>query len=92
MTNMSYETLEYNVNGQIAIITINRSWSVEMSWMDKCLLSSAKQPLNRLKQILTLEQLFSPGKGKEKLRGGIGYRGVWPSCSFYEVRQIFGRD
>jgi len=89
MTNMSYETLEYNVNGQIAIITINRP--EVLNALNGQVFTELKTAFEQAGADPDVRAIILTGKGEKAFAAGSDIK-EFASCSFYEARQISVRN
>lgn len=86
---MSYETLEYNVNGQIAIITINRP--EVLNALNGQVFTELKTAFEQAGADPDVRAIILTGKGEKAFAAGSDIK-EFASCSFYEARQISVRN
>lgn len=86
---MSYKTLDYTINGKIALITINRP--EVLNALNGHVFSELKSAFEQAQTDPAVRAIILTGKGERAFAAGSDIK-EFADCSFYEARQISIRN
>ena len=86
---MSYKTLDYTINGKIALITINRP--EVLNALNGHVFSELKSAFEQAQTDPAVRAIILTGKGEKAFAAGSDIK-EFADCSFYEARQISIRN
>jgi len=89
MTIMSFVTLEYSLNGQIALIAINRPQALNA--LNGQVFTELKNAFEQAKADHSVRAVILTGKGEKAFAAGSDIK-EFADCSFYEARQLSVRN
>lgn len=86
---MNYQTLEYSLNGQIALIAINRPKALNA--LNGQVFTELKRAFEQAKSDTSVRAIILTGKGEKAFAAGSDIK-EFADCSFYEARQLSVRN